>query len=107
MIRRKAAEIVTSTLPRIPRSCGIFSTNDQGEIGAITGFASGRSIGRVKLVRLRFCGRRGQRLQEQADLCPHRSDQKREGEMSVEIAKKILDGQPVEKQVLLRTRCRS
>ena len=70
---QKAAEIVTSTLAAHPDLAGIFSTNDQGAIGAITGLRQAGAIGRVKLVAYDFGGRGGQRLQEQADLGPYRS----------------------------------
>jgi ribose transport system substrate-binding protein len=47
---QKAAEIVTSTLAAHPDLAGIFATNDQGAIGAITGLRQAGAIGRVKLV---------------------------------------------------------
>ena len=47
---QKAAEIVISTLAAHPDLAGIFSTNDQGAIGAITGLRQAGAIGRVKLV---------------------------------------------------------
>jgi ribose transport system substrate-binding protein len=47
---QKAAEIVTSTLAAHPDLAGIFSTNDQGAIGAITGLRQAGAIGRVKLI---------------------------------------------------------
>ena len=47
---QKAAEIVTSSLSAHPDLAGIFSTNDQGAIGAITGLRQAGAIGKVKLV---------------------------------------------------------
>lgn len=47
---QKAAEIVTSTLSAHPDLAGIFSTNDQGAIGAITGLRQAGAVGRVKMV---------------------------------------------------------
>ncbi|MCB8877722.1 ABC transporter substrate-binding protein [Acidisoma silvae] len=47
---QKAAEIVTSTISAHPDLAGLFSTNDQGAIGAITGLRQAGAIGRVKVV---------------------------------------------------------
>ncbi|MDQ0395374.1 ABC transporter substrate-binding protein [Labrys monachus] len=47
---QKAAEIVTSTLSAHPDLAGIFSTNDQGAIGALTGLRQAGALGKVKVV---------------------------------------------------------
>jgi ribose transport system substrate-binding protein len=46
---QKAAEIVTSTLAAHPDLAGIFSTNDQGAIGAITGLRQAEQSGASSL----------------------------------------------------------
>lgn len=47
---QKAAEIVTSTLSAHPDLAGIFATNDQGAIGAVTGLRQAGALGRVKMI---------------------------------------------------------
>ncbi|MBV8795654.1 MAG: substrate-binding domain-containing protein [Hyphomicrobiales bacterium] len=100
---QKAAEIVTSTLAAHPDLAGIFSTNDQGAIGAITGLRQAGGIGRVKLVAYDSAAAEVNAFKNNQISVLIAQDPKREGEMSVEIAKKILDGQSVEKQVLADT----
>jgi ribose transport system substrate-binding protein len=100
---QKAAEIVTSTLAAHPDLAGIFSTNDQGAIGAITGLRQAGAIGRVKLVAYDSAAAEVNAFKNKQISVLIAQDPKREGEMSVEIAKKILDGQSVEKQVLADT----
>jgi ribose transport system substrate-binding protein len=100
---QKAAEIVTSTLAAHPDLAGIFSTNDQGAIGAITGLRQAGAIGRVKLVAYDSAAAEVNAFKNNQISVLIARDPKREGEMSVEIAKKILDGQSVEKQVLADT----
>jgi ribose transport system substrate-binding protein len=100
---QKAAEIVTSTLAAHPDLAGIFSTNDQGAIGAITGLRQAGAIGRVKLVAYDSAAAEVNAFKNNQISVLIAQDPKREGEMSVEIAKKILDGQSVEKQVLADT----
>ena len=100
---QKAAEIVTSTLAAHPDLAGIFSTNDQGAIGAITGLRQAGAIGRVKLVAYDSAAAEVNAFKNNQISVLIAQDPKREGEMSVEIAKKILDGQSVEKRVLADT----
>jgi ribose transport system substrate-binding protein len=100
---QKAAEIVTSTLAAHPDLAGIFSTNDQGAIGAITGLRQAGAIGRVKLVAYDSAAAEVNAFKNHQISVLIAQDPKREGEMSVEIAKKILDGQSVEKEVLADT----
>jgi ribose transport system substrate-binding protein len=100
---QKAAEIVTSTLDAHPDLTGIFSTNDQGAIGAITGLRQAGAIGRLKLVAYDSAAAEVNAFKNNQISVLIAQDPKREGEMSIEIAKKILDGQSVEKQVLADT----
>ncbi len=95
---QKAAEIVTSSLSAHPDLAGIFSTNDQGAIGAITGLRQAGAIGKVKLVAYDSAAAEVAALRNNQISVLIAQDPKREGEMSVEIAKKLLDGQPVDKE---------
>ena len=47
---QKAAEIVTSTIAAHPDLAGIFATNDQGAIGAVTGLRQANAAGKIKVV---------------------------------------------------------
>jgi ribose transport system substrate-binding protein len=96
---QKAAEIVTSTLAAHPDLAGIFATNDQGAIGAITGMRQAGAIGRVKLVAYDSAAAEVNALKNKQISVLIAQDPKREGEVSVDIAKKLLDGQPIEKVV--------
>jgi ribose transport system substrate-binding protein len=100
---QKAAEIVTSTLAARPDLAGIFATNDQGAIGATTGLRQAGAIGRVKLVVYDSAAAEVNAFKNNQISVLIAQDPKREGEASVEIARKLLDGQPVEKQVLADT----
>lgn len=96
---QKAAEIVTSSLSAHPDLAGIFSTNDQGAIGAVTGLRQAGAVGRVKLVAYDSAAAEVAALKNRQISVLIAQDPKREGEMSVELAKKLLDGQPVDKEV--------
>ena len=100
---QKAAEIVTSTLSAHPDLAGIFATNDQGAIGAITGLRQAGAIGRVKLVAYDSAAAEVNALKNGQISVLIAQDPKREGEMSVEIARKLLDGETVEKTATAET----
>ncbi len=103
---QKAAEIVTSTLAAHPDLAGIFSTNDQGAIGAITGLRQAGAIGRVKLVAYNLAAAEVNAFKNNQISVLIAQDPKREGEMSVEIAKKFSTANPWRSR-FLRKRCRS
>ena len=100
---QKAAEIVTSTLSAHPDLAGIFATNDQGAIGAITGLRQAGAIGRVKLVAYDSATAEVNALKNGQISVLVAQDPKREGEMSVEIARKLLDGETVAKTATAET----
>lgn len=92
---QKAAEVVTSSLSAHPDLAGIFATNDQGAIGAITGLRQAGAIGRVKLVAYDSAAAEVNALKNGQITVLIAQDPTREGEMSVEIARKLLDGEAV------------
>jgi ribose transport system substrate-binding protein len=100
---QKAAEIVTSALSAHPDLGGIFSTNDQGAIGAVTGLRQAGAIGRVKVVAYDSATAEVNALKNGQISVLIAQDPKREGEMSIEIAKRLLDGQAVEKLAMADT----
>jgi ribose transport system substrate-binding protein len=79
---QKAAEIVTSTLAAHPDLAGIFSTNDQGAIGAITGLRQAGAIGRVKLVAYDSAAAEVNAFKNKQISVLIAQDPKREGEIS-------------------------
>lgn len=100
---QRAAEIVTSTLSAHPDLAGIFATNDQGAIGAVTGLRQAGAIRRVKLVAYDSAAAEVAALKNGYISVLIAQDPKREGEMSMEIARKLLDGQPVPKTAMADT----
>ena len=95
---QKAAEIVTSTISAHPNLAGIFATNDQGAVGAVTGLRQAGAIGKIKLVAYDSAAAEVAALKNKQIAVLIAQDPKREGEMSVDMAKQILDGKPVAKQ---------
>lgn len=100
---QKAAEIVTSTLSAHPDLGGVFSTNDQGAIGAVTGLRQAGAIGQVKVVAYDSATAEVNALKNGQISVLIAQNPKREGEMSIEIAKKLLDGETVAKTVMADT----
>ena len=100
---QKAAEIVTSTLSAHPDLGGIFATNDQGAIGAVTGLRQAGAIGRVKLVAYDSAAAEVAAFKNGQISVLIAQDPKREGEMSIAIARKLFDGQAVPKTAMADT----
>jgi ribose transport system substrate-binding protein len=97
---QKAAEIVTSTLSAHPDLAGIFATNDQGAIGAITGLKQAGAGGKVKVVAYDSATAEVNALKNGTIQALIAQNPKLEGEVAMEIAQKLLDGKPVEKTTL-------
>jgi ribose transport system substrate-binding protein len=97
---QKAAEIVTSTLAAHPQLAGIFSTNDQGAIGAVTGLKQAKASGRVKLVAYDSATAEVNALMNGTISALIAQNPRQEGEVAMEIAKKLLGGGTVEKTTL-------
>lgn len=95
---QKAAEIVTSALSAHPDLAGIFATNDQGAIGAVTGLRQAGAIGKVKVVAYDSAAAEVAALKNKQIAVLIAQDPEREGEMSVELAAKLLKGAPVDKE---------
>lgn len=97
---QKAAEIVTSTLSAHPDLAGIFSTNDQGAIGAITGLKQAGSDGKVKVVAYDAATAEVNALKNGTINALIAQDPKLEGEVAMEIADKLIKGETVDKLTL-------
>jgi ribose transport system substrate-binding protein len=97
---QKAAEIVTSTLSAHPDLAGIFSTNDQGAIGAVTGLRQAGAAGRVKVVAYDAATAEVNALKNGVIHALIAQDPKKEGEVAMEMAARLIKGEKLEKTTL-------
>ena len=97
---QKAAEIVTSTLSAHPDLAGLFSTNDQGAIGALTGLRQAGATGKVKVVAYDAATAEVNAFKNGSISALIAQNPRQEGEVAMEAAAKLLKGQPVEKTML-------
>jgi len=97
---QKAAEIVTSTLSAHPDLAGIFSTNDQGAIGAITGLRQAGALGRVKLVAYDAASAEVAALKNGGIQALIAQDPKAEGEAAMTAAADLIAGKTLDKVTL-------
>ncbi|WMT91916.1 substrate-binding domain-containing protein [Pelagibacterium sp. H642] len=93
---QRAAEIVTFTLSAHPDLAGIFSTNDQGAIGAITGLRQAGAVGQDKMVAMtppvpRVAALKNGELQALIAQNP-----RQQGEAAMDIAASLFAGEEVE-----------
>src|ERR1700728_2008795 len=97
---QKAAEIVTSTLSAHPKLAGLFSTNDQGAIGALTGLRQAGALGKVKVVAYDAASAEVSALKNGAIHALIAQDPKQEGEVAMESAAKLIKGDQLDKTTL-------
>jgi ribose transport system substrate-binding protein len=97
---QKAAEIITSTLSAHPDLAGVFSTNDQGAIGAITGLKQAGAAGKVKVVAYDSATAEVNALKNGTINALIAQNPKLEGEVAMEIADKLIAGKDVDKVTL-------
>jgi ribose transport system substrate-binding protein len=97
---QKAAEIVTSTLSAHPKLAGLFSTNDQGAIGALTGLRQAGALGKVKVVAYDAASAEVSALKNGGIQALIAQDPKQEGEVAMESAAKLVRGQRLDKTTL-------
>ncbi|SHO65623.1 ribose transport system substrate-binding protein [Pseudoxanthobacter soli DSM 19599] len=97
---QKAAEIVTSTLSAHPDLAGVFSTNDQGAIGAITGLRQAGASGKVKVVAYDAASAEVSALKNGTIQALIAQNPKQEGEMAIEVADALMKGKTLDKVTL-------
>ncbi len=97
---QKAAEIVTSSLSAHPDLGGVFSTNDQGAIGALTGLRQAGALGKVKLVAYDAATAEVNALRNGGIAALIAQNPKQEGEVAIEAADKLIKGQSLPKTTL-------
>ena len=93
-----AAEIVTSTLSAHPKLAGLFSTNDQGAIGVLTGLRQAGALGKV--VAYDAAAAEVAALKNGAIHVLIAQDPKQEGEVAMESAAKLIKGDKLGKTTL-------
>jgi len=94
---QKAAEIVTSTLSAHPDLAGIFSTNDQGAIGALTGLRQAGALGKVKVVAYDAATAEVAAFKNGTIQALIAQNPKVEGEVAMETALKLTKGEHLDK----------
>jgi ribose transport system substrate-binding protein len=97
---QKAAEIVTSTLSAHPSLSGIFATNDQGAIGALTGLRQASALGKVKVVAYDAATAEVNALKNGGIQALIAQNPKQEGEVAMDAAAKLIKGQTLDKTTL-------
>jgi ribose transport system substrate-binding protein len=97
---QKAAEIVTSTISAHPNLAGIFATNDQGAIGALTGLRQANTLGKVKVVAYDSASAEVNALKNGGLQALIAQNPKQEGEVAMESAAKLIKGDKLEKTTL-------
>jgi ABC-type sugar transport system, periplasmic component len=93
---QRAAEIITSTLSAHPDLAGVFSTNDQGAIGAITGLRQAGVVGQVKMVAYDAASAEVAALKNGEIQALIAQNPKLEGEVAMGVAAKLIAGDAVE-----------
>lgn len=97
---QKAAQIVTSTLAAHPDLAGVFATNDQGAIGALTGLKQAKASGKVRLIAYDAASAEVAALKNGTIAALIAQNPKQEGEVAMETAKKLIAHQQVEQKTL-------
>lgn len=97
---QKAAEIVTSSLSAHPDLAAIFSTNDQGAIGAITGLRQASATGRVKVVAYDAATAEVNAFKNGTIQVLIAQNPKQEGEVAMQIAADLIAGKTPAKTTL-------
>ncbi|MDT5107876.1 MAG: ribose transport system substrate-binding protein [Mycobacterium sp.] len=97
---QKSAQIVTATLSAHPDLAGIFSTNDQGAIGALTGLQQAGATNRVKLVAYDAATAEVNALKNGTLSALIAQNPKQEGEVAMQVADALIQGKPVEQKIL-------
>ncbi|GAA3739216.1 ABC transporter substrate-binding protein [Streptomyces tremellae] len=92
---QKAAQIITSTLAAHPDLTGVFSTNDQGAVGALTGLKQAGATKKVKLVAYDAASAEVAALKNGTLSALIAQNPVQEGEAAMETAQKLIAGTPV------------
>lgn len=96
---QKSAQIVTGTLSAHPDLAGIFSTNDQGAIGALTGLQQAGATGRVKLIAYDAATAEVAALKNGTLAALIAQNPKQEGQVAMQTAAALIDGKPVRSKI--------
>ncbi|HEX6444111.1 MAG TPA: ABC transporter substrate-binding protein [Streptosporangiales bacterium] len=97
---QKAAQIITSTLSAHPDLSGVFATNDQGAIGAVTGLKQAKATKKVKLIAYDAATAEVNALKNGTISALIAQNPTQEGQVTVQLASKLMKGQSVPKTKL-------
>lgn len=97
---QKAAQIITSTLSAHSDLAGVFTTNDQGAIGAVTGLKQAKAAGKVKVVAYDAASAEVAALKNGVISALIAQNPQQEGQVAMQTASKLIKGQTVQHTIL-------
>lgn len=97
---QKAAQIITSTLSAHPDLAGVFATNDQGAIGAVTGLKQANATKKVKLIAYDAAPAEVSALKNGTISALIAQNPAQEGRVTMQLADKLMAGKDVPKRKL-------
>jgi ribose transport system substrate-binding protein len=96
---QKAAQIITATLAAHPDLAAVFSTNDQGAIGAVTGLQQAGKAGQVKMVAYDAATAEVNAFKNGTIHALIAQNPRQEGEVAMETLDALIKGQQVEPEI--------
>ena len=97
---QKAAQIITSTMSAHPDLAGVFTTNDQGAIGTVTGLKQAKAAKKVKVVAYDAASAEVAALKNGIISALIVQNPKQEGQVAMQTASKLIKGQSVKRTIL-------
>ena len=91
---------MTLTLSAHPELPALFSTNDQGAIGALTGLRQAGAVGKVKVVAYDAAGAEVSAFKNGGIQALIAQNPKQEGDVAMESAAKLIKGDKLDKTTL-------
>jgi len=95
----KAAQFVTATLAAHPDLAGVFSTGDQGVIGALTGLRQANSVGKVQVVGYDAATAEVDALKNGEVAALIAQNPRQFGELAMDAASKLVAGKTIPKKI--------
>lgn len=92
---QKAAQIITSTISAHPDLAGVFTTNDQGAIGAVTGLKQANKAKKIKVVAYDAATAEVSALKNGVISALIAQNPQQEGEVAMQTANKLIKGEAV------------
>jgi ribose transport system substrate-binding protein len=95
----KAAQFVTATLAAHPDLAGVFSTGDQGVIGALTGLRQANAIGKVQVVGYDAATAEVDALKNGEVAALVAQNPRQFGELAMDAANSLINGKTIPKKI--------